>query len=108
MVSSNFSCRVPWTGQEQGGRFYSTSKYRPPGKLSYMCVPGDHPLLDMTVGQLINWASEMYSDQEVVVVSNPNEIRKTYTQFKKDVKCKLPIGFIDSYLRLNYSFVTLD
>jgi hypothetical protein len=59
--------------------------YLPPGRLSYISVPGDHPLLEMTMGQLIDTASEKFGDKEAVVISNPTELRKTYVQLKQDV-----------------------
>jgi fatty-acyl-CoA synthase len=55
-----------------------------PLKVSYLSVPGDHPLLPHTIPQLIEIAVEKYGDSQALIVSDLN-IRKTFRQLKEEV-----------------------
>ncbi|KAM7298897.1 medium-chain acyl-CoA ligase ACSF2, mitochondrial-like [Ixodes scapularis] len=68
-------------------------------KLSYYHVPGKEPLVTWTVGQVIDRSADVFGDA-VAMVSHHQDIRKTYTEYKKDVdqlaaslvSLKLPMG----------------
>ena len=51
---------------------------------SYVCGPGNTPLLGMTIGQLLDKTVEKHGDNEAVVVVHQN-VRKTYQELRADV-----------------------
>lgn len=54
-------------------------------KPSYVSVPGETPLLGMTIGQMIDEAARKYGDNEALVVPFQN-IKRTYKQLKEEVR----------------------
>ena len=51
---------------------------------SYLSVGSQEPLLDLTVGQVIDRAAQLYGDREAVV-SVHQQLSKTFTQLHEDV-----------------------
>ncbi|KAK8759190.1 hypothetical protein V5799_003176 [Amblyomma americanum] len=54
------------------------------GGLSYHHTPGKQPLLPSTLGDVVDRVADKHGDN-VAVVSRHQSIRKTYTEFKKDI-----------------------
>ncbi len=61
-------------------------------KWSYVHCPGDRPLVNTTVGKLVDATAERYADREAVVSAHQG-IRKTYQELKEDGD-KLAAGFL--------------
>ena len=53
-------------------------------KWSYVCGPGQPPLLGLTIGQAVDRAEDMFGDREALVVSHQN-IRRTFTEIRQEV-----------------------
>lgn len=71
--------------------FMSTraTNYLKPGKQSYLSVPGEAPLVGMTVGTLVDRCTSQFPDSPAIVVSTPKEVRRNYHEFKKEVGTNL-------------------
>ena len=60
---------------------------------SYLSVGSQEPLLDLTVGQVIDRAAQLYGDREAVV-SVHQQLSKTFTQLHEDVSTyRLCVGY---------------
>jgi len=64
---------------------------------SYVCGPGNTPLLGMTIGQLLDKTVEKHGDNEAVVVVHQN-VRKTYQELRADVD-RLAAGLTNMNLK---------
>jgi len=58
-----------------------------PDKVSYLSVPGKHPLLGLTVGQLLDLSVEKYGKSSGLIVSDLN-LHRTFAQLKQEVRMK--------------------
>lgn len=66
----------------------ATLRYPKPGKHSYLSIPGQVPLLEATIGNLVDKSAALFPEKPAIVVSSPTEVRKTYQQLKKEVSTK--------------------
>ena len=64
---------------------------------SYVCGPGQPPLLGITIGQAVDIAADTFGDREGLVVSQ-QEIRRNFTQLKEEIDM-LAAGFLELGLR---------
>jgi len=66
-------------------------------RLSYVCGPGEPPLLGDTIGQMVDRAADSFGDREGLVVAQEG-VRRNFSQLKTEID-RLAAGFLELGLK---------
>nr|XP_037281545.1 medium-chain acyl-CoA ligase ACSF2, mitochondrial-like [Rhipicephalus microplus] len=79
-----FMCRLIHRRTTDYKNVFGGCQRRSLAGLSYHHTPGKQPLLPLTIGDLVDRAADQHGDS-VAIVSCHQSIRKTYSEYKKDI-----------------------